>query len=210
MRAFPELWDTGVMLFPITATEFRWRDMEMVVNGTEYVETCVFRLVNDRLRIVLRNSFVNKGKHVFTCVIGQETAARFIVDSPIEFARRTEICRGLSHPVLRRDAFWPPPNQQACRSSWEHRAIGVQARTADSTSSTLGSYPRESWEITIRWKHARGVPKNQAIIADVMRAVHAVRAHMRTNHRTGLKDIKVRDQVRGANSGIQIKEYKVK
>ena len=80
-------------------------------------------------------------------------------------------------------------------------------------------YPRESWEIILRPKYAKGVPSNREIFADVMRTAHAVRAHKRSEHlrmnpRTGVKDIivsaaEVGPHVRGKGELVQLKDYRI-
>lgn len=66
--------------------------------------------------------------------------------------------------------------------------------------------PRTRWVIEIR---KRGAPtlSMRKQFAQVVRAAHAVRGHLRRNRRTGERSTRVKPYIRGRGDAIQIKDY---
>ncbi len=89
-------------------------------------------------------------------------------------------------------------------SSVEYTA--VEERVSRPVARATGM-PRTTWRIHLRKRGSRTEPSMRQQFAEVVRAAHAVRGHLRTHHRTGEKSIRVRPHVRGKGDVVQIKDY---
>ena len=68
--------------------------------------------------------------------------------------------------------------------------------------------PRTSWVINVRPRGSKQ-PSMRQQFAEVVRAAHAVRGHLRTDRKTGVKSVRVRPYIRGQGDAVQIKDYRV-
>jgi hypothetical protein len=81
----------------------------------------------------------------------------------------------------------------------------VEERVSRQVARATGE-PRTRYTIYVR-EHGSDGPTAKQTFASIVRIVHAVRGHMRTDHRTGEKRIKVRPHLRGRGDAVQIKDY---
>jgi hypothetical protein len=88
-------------------------------------------------------------------------------------------------------------------TSTAHSAI--EERISRQVARATGQ-PRTRYTIHVRERGSTTSSAKQTF-ASVIKIVHAVRGHLRTDHRTGEKKIKVRPHLRGRGDAVQIKDY---
>jgi hypothetical protein len=215
----------GVMPYPVTATETSFiatsKDFIETSSGNTYSfnHTCVFQInpTGDLTFIVKAviddvEEGCGRQRRQITYV-----AAMLTLDGQLRFPALLDgsVARDVGLDVVEDYRVRTSGSCGLQSINWLVEALGSIERSAFQREpltrqvSRATGYPRQSWEITIRRKGTRGVPTNREIFAAVMKAAHAVRAHMRTNYRTGDKDIKVKAHIRGHGDGVQIKDYRV-
>jgi hypothetical protein len=91
---------------------------------------------------------------------------------------------------------------EALRST---RYTAIEEKTSRQLARSTGE-PRTRWIIEVR-SRGSAAPKLADQFREAMRAAHAVRGHLRTDHRTGEKSIRVRPHIRGIGDGVQLKDY---
>lgn len=97
---------------------------------------------------------------------------------------------------------------------WLNRALSsvrytVVERRISRQEARATNSPRTVWTIHVRSPRASSTSM-RAQFKDVVQAAHAVRGHLRTNHRTGQKSIQVRPHIRGRlGNAVQLKDYVV-
>lgn len=226
-------WRTSsVIPYPITATKFKYRPdpderaklMElsearrrrgMRVEPDErdgYDETAVFTIGGDGkllysvhtvfwpepdLRAEFYTTASDDGKDV-KILRPTETTARMLKERAHKNTLfMTEIMGGLARLSFLLEALTsvgysgvalPGPSRQVARSTGE---------------------PRKQFEVVIRKRGDRHVTPAREQFAEVMRQAHMVRAHMRTNWRTGQKTIKVRNFERGGRGTVEKPTYRI-
>lgn len=95
-------------------------------------------------------------------------------------------------------------NNALTSTSFSAKAEIVSRQVARSEGS-----PRMRWVIEVRPRRS-SLPSMRKQFADVVRAAHAVRGHLRKHRVTGEKSVKVKPYVRGKGDAVQIKDYVVR
>jgi hypothetical protein len=218
-RAAREWIDNGVMPFALTALEVH--EAAENPNGVARSETVVANLVDGELHFVMRFTGMNDEFKTMFFIEAQMQGEQGRIISPTDEwdydVKTRPIGQRMSTSMI---------TYALQRLNWLIEALGSKERSAfkrprlNRNQAKATHYPRESWEITLRPKYAKGVPSNKEIFHKVMAAAHVVRGHgrkehLRTNPRTGVKNIivsaaHIAPHVRGTGDVIQLKDYKFK
>lgn len=196
MRAWRE---RGIMPYAVTA--LRWPDE----TGTVWT-TAVYRLLpgTDRIEWTARYEFRDEAGRALMFASyaegGSDTGTDLLFIKPERpiapiHRRAAEIGGGGAIAAF----IWL--NDALTSVGYSARVERVSRQVARSEGS-----PRTRWLIEIRSRGAHSTPMRKQF-AEVVRAAHTVRGHLRMHGGTGAKTIKVRPHIRGKGEAVQIKDY---
>jgi len=195
LTALQQWQERGIMPYERTATH-------LGINrpGGRIALTAVFSILrpHNKLQWTIRVAVHGDVAHVFGRYFQLETAlAHFPSDANADPLVRDDMdttsLAALRHFLWLNDAL----------SSIKYSAVENRISRPESRRTGM---PRTSWTIHLRSPRS-AAPSMREQFAEVVRAAHAVRGHLRTNHRTGEKSIRVRPHIRGRGDAVQLKDY---
>jgi len=204
--------ERGVMPYPVTATRFSWRSP----GDTGYDETAVFTLDHEgRLLFSVHTTFwPEPGKRAEFYTIARDGAHDDVdgisILRPSEDTRRVLRKKEASHAVYMTEIMGGMSRLSFLLEALESVGYsGVALPGPSRQVSRRTGEPRVQYEIVIRKRGDRHVTPAREQFAEVMRRAHMVRAHLRTNWRTGQKTIKVRNFERGGRGEVAKPTYRI-
>ena len=232
LDASREARSAGVIPYPVTATRFSWRSSDMDRAAFEaaalknarwgttplqyehsgYDETSVFTHDHDgTLVFSVHTIFWPKpGLRAEFYTTASDNGQDIVIVRPTKVTREliakreaqtalymTEVMGGVSRFTFLLEAL---------------QSTGYSAKTLVGPSrqvSRATGEPRKQFEVVIRKRGDRFAPPCKTQFAELLRQAHMVRAHMRTNWRTGEKTIRVRNFERGGRGEVAKPTYRV-